>query len=55
MNDIKDAPWIIRAELYGDPWYTPHDNNDDYDEDYYDDEDYYEEENSKDLKDTYND
>jgi hypothetical protein len=23
MNEIKDAPWVINAELYGDPWYRP--------------------------------
>lgn len=29
MPDIKDAPWVVRAETYGDPWYT----DEDYDED----------------------
>lgn len=32
--DIPDAPWIKRAELYGDPWYDPYfDNNEEYDYD----------------------
>lgn len=41
-NDIPDAPWIKRAELYGDPWYDPYfDNNEedyDYDEESEDEE-----------------
>lgn len=39
MNDIPDAPWIQRAELYGDPWYNPYLNGCD-DEDYEEEEDY---------------
>jgi hypothetical protein len=34
MNEIKDAPWIERAERYGDPWYCDYyDDTEDYDED----------------------
>lgn len=29
MADIPDAPWVRKAELYGDPW-----NTIDYDEEY---------------------
>ena len=33
--DIPDAPWIRRAETYGDPWYDPiRKYVDDYEEDY---------------------
>lgn len=32
MPDIKDAPWIVRAETYGDPWYLGVDYNEENDE-----------------------
>jgi hypothetical protein len=49
MKEIKDAPWIQRAERYGDPWCSDYGRDDeDYEEDY--DEHYDEDYDENDFK-----